>query len=145
MPDSACVYLDNSATTQVCIEAAQKVMDVMTFYYGNPSSKHSMGVEAENILNNARRSIASVLCCRSDEIYFTSGGTESNNLAVFGAAKALKRRGRRIVTTQIEHPSVLKAMDELEKDGFEVIRLKPDIFGRINEDDIYNAVTPETI
>lgn len=139
------VYLDNSATTQVCREAAEKVMEAMCVHYGNPSSLHSMGVDAELIMSGARKNIASALNCRPDEIYFTSGGTEANNLAVFGAARALKRRGNRIVTTSIEHPSILNAMKELEKQGFEVIYLDPAPDGAVRETDIYSAVNKDTI
>lgn len=139
------VYLDNSATTRVCDEAAQKVMDVMQNHYGNPSSLHSMGVDAEQILNKARENVAAALYCKPSEITFTSGGTESNNLAVFGAVKALRRRGNRIVTTSIEHPSVLNAMRELEKSGFEVVYLDPAADGAIREEDLYSAVNNDTI
>lgn len=139
------VYLDNSATTRVCDEAAQKVLDAMQNHYGNPSSLHSMGVDAELLLKEARESIAEAINCKPSEIFFTSGGTEANNLAVFGAASALKRRGSRIVTTSIEHPSVLNAMRELEKQGFEVIYLKPGADGAIKEEELSEAVTRDTI
>jgi cysteine desulfurase len=139
------IYLDNSATTRVCDEAALKVMDVMQNHYGNPSSLHSMGVDAELILNGARESIANALFCKPSEIFFTSGGTEANNLAVFGAAKALQRRGKRVVTTSIEHPSVQNVMRELEKQGFDVVYLSPAADGAIKEEELFNAVTPDTI
>ena len=93
------VYLDNSATTRVCEEAAQKALEVMTEKYGNPSSLHSKGIEAQHELEAARKACADMLSADSGEIYFTSGGTESNNTALFGAARALKRRGNRIITT----------------------------------------------
>ena len=139
------VYLDNCATTIVCKEAALKAMDAMTVNYGNPSSLHTMGVAAEETLREARAHIASSLSCSPDEIYFTSGGTESNNLAIFGAARALARRGRRIVTTMIEHQSVAEPVNQLEKEGFEVVRLRPGPDGSVSENDIINAVTPDTI
>ena len=139
------IYLDNSATTRVCDEAAQKVLDAMQNHYGNPSSLHSMGVDAELILKEARENIADAISVKPNEIFFTSGGTEANNLAVFGAANALKRLGKRIVTTSIEHPSVLNAMKELEKQGFEVIYLKPAPDGAIKVEDLNEAVTSETI
>lgn len=139
------VYLDNSATTRVCEEAVEKMADAMLNHYGNPSSLHKMGIDAEQIVTDARENISLALHCKSSEILFTSGGTESNNLAVFGAANALKRRGNRIVTTSIEHPSVLNAMRELEKSGFEVIYLKPGIDGAIKKEELNEAITPDTI
>lgn len=139
------VYLDNSATTQVCAEAVSKMSDVMLNHYGNPSSLHSMGLDAELIITHARENIALALHCKPSEIFFTSGGTESNNLAVFGAAKAMRRRGKSIVTTEIEHPSVLNAMKELEKNGFNVTYLKPGLDGAIKVDDLNRAVTRDTI
>lgn len=139
------VYLDNSATTRVCDEAARKVMEAMTETYGNPSSLHTMGIEAEKMLREARRNIASGLQCEETEIYFTSGGTEANNLAVLGAARALKRRGNRVVTTDIEHSSVEGPSRLLEKEGFEVVRLKPGEDGCVSERQIADAVTKDTV
>jgi cysteine desulfurase len=139
------VYLDNSATTQVCTESAQIATEVMTIHYGNPSSNHAMGMQAEKIIFSAKQSISHAIGCNTDEIIFTSGGTEANNLAIFGAVNALKRRGNRIVTTQIEHSSVLQAINELEKQGIEVVRLRPSLDGKINEQDIYDAVNKDTI
>ena len=101
------IYLDNSSTTKVCLPAAEKVMDCMTVVYGNPSSLHSMGFAAEKEMTKARASIAKQIGVKENEIIFTSGGTEANNLAVFGAVEAKKRFGNKIVTTAIEHPSVL--------------------------------------
>lgn len=139
------IYFDNSSTTNVCREAAEKVMEMMTEHYGNPSSLHAMGFRAEQELNAAREKIAARLFVRPEEIYFTSGGTESNNLALFGAAYARRRRGNRIVTTMIEHPSVLNTARQLEKEGFEVIYLKPDGEGKITPQQVFDAVTPDTI
>lgn len=139
------VYLDNSATTQVCVEAVNKMSDVMINHYGNPSSLHSMGLDAELIISHARENIALALHCKPSELIFTSGGTESNNLAVIGAANALRRRGKSIVTTEIEHPSVLNAMKELEKNGFNVTYLKPGLDGAVKVDDLNNAVTRDTV
>lgn len=139
------VYFDNSSTTKVCREAADKVMEMMTENYGNPSSLHTMGFRAEQELTAARGKIADLLSARPEEIYFTSGGTESNNLALFGAARARQKRGNRIVTTMMEHPSVLNTMKELEKEGFEVVYLQPDIVGRIQPEQLFEAVTPDTV
>ena len=122
---SKIVYLDNSATTVVCEEAAKKAYYIMTEKYGNPSSLHTLGFEAAKELEAARDVIAGSLSVSPTEIFFTSGGTESNNTAVFGAVNALKRRGNRIVTTAIEHSSVVEAAEKLKKDGYEVIFLEP--------------------
>lgn len=138
-------YLDNSATTKVLPQAAQKALYIMTEDYGNPSSLHSMGFEAKRELETARGIIAARLRADPSEIIFTSGGTEANNLAVLGAAEALKRRGNRIVISAAEHESVLRPADVLEKDGFEVIKLSPDRDGHLSEEAIYGAVNEKTI
>ena len=139
------IYFDNSSTTRACPEAAQKAVEMMTQNYGNPSSLHSMGFRAEQELRSAREAVASLLGAKDEEIYFTSGGTESNNISLFGAARAGKKRGNRIVTTQIEHPSVLKTAKQLEREGFEVVTLKPDVWGHIDPQQVHDAITPETI
>lgn len=139
------VYLDNSATTQVCEEAADKVVEMMVRHYGNPSSMHQMGFAAEQELKEARESIARAIGAKSGEITFTSGGTEANNLAIFGTAQARKRNGNRIVTTVIEHPSVLECMRQLEKQGFEVVWLEPDRTGKIPEAAVTDAIDGNTI
>ena len=139
------VYLDNSATTIVCKNAADKILELLTLKYGNPSSLHEKGIEAENELKVARNIIAKSLDCDAKEIYFTSGGTESNNLALFGAAFAKKKFGNRIITTEIEHSSVLESAYELEKLGFEVVYLKPDKYGYVSKQDIYDAINKDTI
>lgn len=138
-------YLDNSATTQVSTAAAQKALDIMCNIYGNPSSLHTMGIEAEKELETARKTIAKTIGCESDELFFTSGGTEANNTAIFGAVKALKRRGNKIVTSSVEHSSVMETMAQLEADGFEVTYLTPDQNGVITADQIKNAVDDKTI
>jgi cysteine desulfurase len=139
------IYFDNSSTTRVCREAAEKVMEVMTEEYGNPSSLHTKGFRAEQEMSAARESVAQALGAEPGEITFTSGGTESNNIALFGAARARRKRGRRIVTTAIEHPSVLNTVARLEQEGFEVIRLQPDCAGKIAPEQFREAVTPDTI
>lgn len=139
------VYLDNSATTKPCDAAVKATVQMMTENFGNASSLHGAGVQAMKVLMDARRTIAEELGCDSTEIYFTSGGTEANNLAVFGAAKAGKHKGDRIVTTAVEHESVLEPCKELEKAGFEVIRLKPDTFGRITAEQIAGAINDKTV
>ena len=139
-------YLDNSATTKPCSESVQAVNFMMTENFGNPSSLHQIGLNAHREINSAREIIAkSVGAADKSEIIFTSGGTEANNLAIFGAAMANKRKGNRIVTTAIEHESVMTACDELEKQGFEIVRLQPDKYGNITEKQIADAINSDTI
>lgn len=138
-------YLDNSATTKPDKAVADKIYEMLTVNFGNPSSFHKEGLNANLELRAAREKIANALSCESEEVYFTSGGTEANNLAILGAAEAGKRKGKRIVTTAIEHESVLQSVDELEKQGFEVIRLMPDKQGRITEQQVFDAVNSDTI
>lgn len=139
------IYFDNSSTTKVCREAAEKVMEMMTEQYGNPSSLHRLGFAAEQEQNSARAAVAGVLGVRPEEVYFTSGGTESNNLALFGAAGARRKRGNRIVTTMMEHPSVLNSAKQLQSEGFDVVFLKPDGSGNIRPEQVFEAVTPDTV
>ena len=139
------IYFDNSATTKPCKECISAINLALNENWGNPSSLHKMGINAEKILTDARETVAKELGCDEKEIYFTSGGTEANNLAVFGAVYANKRRGNRIVTTAVEHHSVLECFDRLESEGFEVIRLMPDKNGNINKQDIWNAIDSNTI
>ncbi len=138
-------YFDNSATTKPCAEAVEAMTDALTNCWGNPSSLHYIGLEADKVLENARREIAARLSCDSSEIYFTSGGTESNNLALTGAARKLKRQGKRIVSTSVEHPSVDETLNRLADEGFEVIKLKVGTDGKINEDELYSAITADTV
>lgn len=138
-------YFDNSATTAPCCEAVKAVSDAMTRCWGNPSSLHFQGNLAKELLDNSREAIAARLSCKPEEIFFTSGGTESNNLAVRGAAYQMRRMGRRIVSTSIEHPSIDETLNKLEAEGFEVIKLKVDSFGRINEKELFAAVNSNTI
>lgn len=138
-------YLDNSATTKPDKAVADKIYEMLCDNFGNASSFHKLGLDANLEVRKAREIIAKSLSCESEEIYFTSGGTEANNLAIFGSVEANKRKGKRIVTTAIEHESVLQSIDELEKQGFEVVRLMPDEFGRITKEQIFDAVNEETI
>ncbi len=138
-------YLDNSATTKpskACVDAINKML---TESWGNPSSLHALGVSSAKEIILARSAVAESLGAEKEEIYFTSGGTEANNLALFGAVKAKKRLGNRIVTTAIEHESVLQSAQELEKQGFEVIYIQPDKYGFISEEQIKEAVNDKTI
>lgn len=139
------VYLDNSATTAVCPEAAEAAVRLMTEVYGNPSSLHTLGLRAEKERETARRRVAALLGCRPDTVYFTSGGTESNNLAVLGGAAAKIRAGRHIVTGETEHSSVREAVAQLEKQGFEVTRLVPGPNGDVAPRLLEEACRPDTV
>lgn len=138
-------YLDNSATTKPCPGARKRLLEAVDLLWGNPSSLHQKGLEAQLLLEEARAFIAKCLSCRESELYFTSGGTESNNLAVFGAAKAMRHKGKRIVVSSVEHPSVSRAFDKLESDGFTVVRLPVDRFGVVPVEEIENAVDESTV
>lgn len=137
------IYLDNAATTKPCDEAVKAAVKCMEECYGNPSSLHKMGIESEKVITSVKKIILNRLN-KEGEIYFTSGATESNNLAVFGTTKVLKRRGNRIVTTAIEHPSVSEPMKKLAEEGFEVVSLKPCDYENF-EDALINAVDEKTI
>ena len=139
------VYLDNSATTRCFESVANIVTKVMCEDYGNPSSMHMKGVQAENYVKMAKTVIAKNLKVNEKEIYFTSGGTESDNLAIIGTSMANHRAGNHIITTCIEHPAVLKTMEYLETQGFRVTYLPVDKAGRIRLEDLEKALTPNTI
>ena len=138
-------YLDNSATTAVCRAAADKAYEMMTACWGNPSSLHTAGFEAEREMEAARSAVAGLLGAAPDTLTFTSGGTEANNLAIFGAAAAKARGGRHIVTTAMEHPSVAAACGQLEKEGWEVTRLVPDGSGCVPLSALEAALRPDTM
>lgn len=141
---SSTIYLDNSSTTAVC-DTAVKYINEALISYGNPSSLHIMGMEAEDRLNRTRCAVAKMLSCREDEVYFTGSGTEANNTAIFGAVMARKKRGNRIITTTIEHPSVLKVFEKLESEGFDVVYLNLQENGKISIDELNAAVNENTI
>ncbi|MCD8151637.1 MAG: cysteine desulfurase [Clostridiales bacterium] len=138
-------YLDNSATTPCSPAAAAVVEKLLTDDFGNPSSMHMKGVKAEKYVKEAAEAIAKTLRCREKEIVFTSGGTESNNLAIIGTALANARSGKHIITTAIEHPSVKNAMLFLQERGFEISWLPVDSNGEISLDELENAVRDDTI
>ena len=138
-------YLDNSATTKVSQGAAEKAFEIMTENYGNPSSLHLRGMYAEQELVKARKEVAGRLGATADEIYFISGGTEANNLAVFGVAEAKKRRGRRIVVSAVEHSSIMESAKKLEDNGFDVVRIMPREDGTIHKEDVLENVDENTI
>lgn len=138
-------YLDNSATTRPCKEAVAAAMAAMTDGFGNPSSLHRYGFEALQVLEAARHTVAKSLSCEDSEVFFTPNGTLANNTAIFGAVAQNRRRGQKIVTTAMEHPSVSQCMTALETQGFEVVRLLPDTAGQIPVEQFANAVDADTI
>ena len=138
-------YLDNSATTRAYDEVAQLVAKIMTEEYGNASSVHHMGTVSGNRLYSARETIAETLKVDPSEIVFTSGGTESDNTAIIGAARANAWRGKHIITTSIEHPAVLESCQELVKEGFEITYLPVDETGTVRLEDLKNAIREDTI
>ncbi len=139
------VYLDNSATTQVTEGVRDKMVKVLYEDYGNPSSMHLLGVKAENYMKESASIIAECLKVEPKELIFTSGGTESNNLAIIGTALANKRRGNHIITTQIEHPSVHQPLAFLEENGFEISFLPVDRTGKIIKEKLYDLIKEETL
>ncbi len=138
-------YLDNSATTRAYPEVAYIVTHVMLEDYGNPSSMHLKGVEAERYVKEAREIIAGSLKCKPENILFTSGGTESDNLALIGTAETYKRRGQHIITTQIEHPAILETCEYLSKAGYEITYLPVDTDGVVLLDALRSSIRPDTI
>lgn len=139
------VYLDNSATTRVFPEVAELMIKIMCEDYGNPSSLHMKGVQAENYLRYAKETLAGILKVNEKEIFFTSGGTESDNMALTGCAFANSRWGKHIITTRIEHPAVLKTCAYLESVGFRVTYLPVNAWGQISLEDLRRAMSPDTI
>ncbi|HJA06010.1 MAG TPA: cysteine desulfurase [Candidatus Mediterraneibacter pullicola] len=140
------VYLDNSATTMCYPEVGELVYKVMCRDYGNPSSLYRKGVEAERYIRDAKETVAKLLKVNNKEIFFTSGGTESDNLALIGCARANRRRGNHLITSSIEHPAILNTMRYLEEEeGFRVTYLPVDEAGRIQLDALREALCPETI
>jgi cysteine desulfurase len=139
------VYLDNSATTLPLPEVLKAMTDVLEKYYGNPSSLHHIGVEAERLLHKAHQQVAQLLGVKANEIIFTSGGTESNNIALKGIAFGYRDRGKHIITTDVEHASVYEACKSLEHFGFEVTYLPVNAKGQIRIADLERALRPDTI
>ncbi len=139
------VYLDNSATTRCFDDVAAFMAQIMCRDYGNPSSLHMKGVQAESYLRYAKETIAKTLKINEKEILFTSGGTEADNIALIGTAMANRRAGKHLITTRIEHPAILQTMQYLEEQGFKVTYLPVDGNGRIHLEDLQKAMTKETI
>ncbi len=139
------IYLDNSATTRPFDSVREYMSTIQDLQYGNPSSMHMMGVHAENEVRKAKETFADLLKVQTKEIYFTSGGTESDNLALIGCARANKRAGMHLITTKIEHPAVLEPMKYLESKGYEVTYLDVDASGRVRKEDLAAALREDTI
>lgn len=139
------IYLDNSATTAVLPEVAEIVQRTMLTDYGNPSALHTKGVEAEKYIREARAAIAGTMRVRENEIFFTSGGSESNNWAITGYATRGRRAGGRLVTTAMEHPAVSEVMKALEKEGCEVVRIGTDSCGRLDMEALAAALTEDVV
>ena len=138
-------YFDNSATTKVLDCVKDAVVDAMCVNYGNAAAKHRKGVEAENLIREAKKAIADTLKVQEKEILFTSGGTESNNTALIGTALANRRAGKHLITTGVEHPSIYNTMSFLEEMGFEVTYLPVDHRGHISLEDLEKAIREDTI
>lgn len=139
------LYLDNSATTPVYPEVIEVMADVMKNHFGNPSSLHGLGVKAERLVGQSRKVIAQAMKASPEEILFTSGGTESNNLALIGAARAYQNRGKHLITSQIEHPAVYEVMEQLQREGFEVTFLPVDKKGKVEIEELKKAIRDDTI
>ncbi len=138
-------YFDNSATTRVTDSVKDIVVKTMTEDYGNPSSMHMVGVEAEKYIKTAKENIAKILKVDEKEIYFTSGGTEGNNLAIVGVVEANKRSGNKIITTEVEHASVASPMKYLEKEGYNVAYLPVDRYGVVNIESLKKEMSEDTL
>lgn len=139
------IYLDNSATTRVCPEAAEAAMNAMLTDYGNPSSTHAKGRAALKLVMNARKQLAKALGCEAFELAFTSCGSESDNWALWSGADAVSRRGGHVISSTVEHDAVRKALDGLERRGYEVTRLTPGGSGAVTPEQVAGAVRPDTI
>lgn len=139
------IYLDNSATTKPYKEVLDSYIKVSSEYFGNPSSLHEFGGKAERLLMQAREQIAQLLNVKNNEVYFTSGGTESNNLAIKGTALMHRKRGSHIITTGLEHASVRETADQLKELGYRITVIEPDSKGIIHAEDIEKEITQETV
>ena len=139
------IYLDNSATTKPCAEAVEAMTKALTEGWANPSALYSFGIDAAHALRDARVAVAKAMGAEPDRVFFTSGGTEADNWAIFGTVKRLGKRGKHIITTAIEHHAVLNCMKDLENQGFDVTYLQPDNLGNISVDSLKAALRKDTI
>ena len=139
------IYLDNAATTRVCPEAADIAYKTMLECYGNPSSTHTKGREAKAVLDKARKQLAAALDCASNEVHFTSCGSEGDNWAILNGAESMRRKGLHVISSEVEHDAVRKSFDELKRRGFEVTMLKPESDGSVSPEAVVNALRPDTV
>ena len=139
------IYLDNSATTKPCPEAVEAITKALTENWGNPSALYNFGIDTAKLLRQARHSVAAAMGAEPDRVFFTSGGTEADNWAVFGTVKRMGKRGKHIITTAMEHHAILNCMADLESRGFEVTYLRPDSIGRVSVEDLKAALRKDTI
>ena len=139
------IYLDNSATTKPCPEAVEAMTKALTENWGNPSALYQFGIDTARLLRQARYSVAAAMGAEPERVFFTSGGTEADNWAVFGTVKRMGKRGKHIITTAMEHHAILNCMADLECRGFEVTYLKPDAMGRVSVEDLKAALRKDTI
>ena len=139
-------YFDNSATTRPTEKAVEAMVKAVTDTYGNPSSLHEVGDSANRLLEESRKTVADFMHCKPSEIYFTASGTESNNMALYGAAMAMRGKGRKIVSTDLEHPSVSEPLNRLEQQGFQIVRLSADPeTGCVSEKALFDAIDESTV
>ncbi len=138
------IYLDNSATTKPCPEAVEAITAALTENWGNPSALYGFGIETATLLRSARHKIAAALGAEPDRVFFTSGGTEADNWAIFGTVKRFGKKNKHIITTAVEHHAVLNCMKELESQGYEITYLQPDPLGNISVDDLKAALRKDT-
>ena len=139
------IYLDNSATTKPCPEAVEAMTKALTEGWANPSALYAFGIDAAHALRDARTAVAKAMGAEPDRVFFTSGGTEADNWAIFGTARRMGKRGKHIITTAIEHHAVLNCMADLEAKGFEVTYLQPDVLGNISLVSLKEAIRKDTI
>ena len=139
------IYLDNSATTKPCPAAVDAMATALNDFWGNPSSLYQFGLSAADMLRDARNKVAAALGAEQNRVFFTSGGTEADNWAVFGSVRKMGRRGKHIITTAIEHPAVLNCIKKLQEDGYDVTYLLPDSDGIISLESLKNALREDTI
>lgn len=139
------IYFDNSATTKIDEKVLEEINNTMLYSFANSSSLHRLGYKSEQKIISSKKTIANIINAKEDEIYFTSGGTESNNMAIFGVCEAYKKYGNKIITTTIEHPSVLNCFKELEKRGFEVCYLNVDNKGYVDINQLEEEINDNTI
>lgn len=139
------IYLDNSATTKPCKEAVEAMTAALTENWGNPSALYGFGIDAAGMLRSARHKVAAAMGAEPDRVFFTSGGTEADNWAIFGTVKRYGKKNKHIITTAIEHPAVLRCMNELEHQGYEITYLQPDKLGNISLESLKAALRKDTV